>query len=613
MTNIKVLGLTTSSEFYIGSNEKNFRINEYLIVEDKKQGDLVFEVVEANTYNRYIPLNIGGDFVDSSVIEALQSIGYIVDDETIYIAKCRLMNEAQYPIETGSEVREPSFEEIKRYLINANRESGLLIGAIKNTDKLHDGMDIELKNLYHMQNDILEEQRDVPFLFNLYEMNQYPHIGVFGGSGSGKSYGLRVILEELMKRKIPTIIFDPHYEMDFQSNSDNPSASIEYTERYSAYTVGRDVGINFKELNSAELKKLLDAAGGMTDAMNATVDLLYRQYDNGKKGVDIYSFETKINDLLEMLSKGSREKIELMLTDGGPEQQQKAMRLLELYDDYNNKINEATLRGIAWRLWRNINDGVFAKDSTPVIDTLKLGHTAIIQGSSRILEVYCSYIGSKLYSMRRKYKDGGTEYFPPFVLVTDEAHNFSPKGYDKAPKAVIKEIAQEGRKYGVFLILATQRPTLLDETITAQLNSKFIFRTVRSTDIQTIREETDITSEESKRLPYLRTGDLFASVASIGRTISARVRAAETLKPNVENPFDELRNKTEEDDTKLLNFLEPYYPITENDALKIVADLEKNNIKMTVDSFLKKLNSLENKGYLKKEEEIFGNKFVKGE
>ena len=64
VTNIKVLGLTTSSEFYIGSNEKNFRINEYLIVEDKKQGDLVFEVVEANTYNRYIPLNIGGDYVD---------------------------------------------------------------------------------------------------------------------------------------------------------------------------------------------------------------------------------------------------------------------------------------------------------------------------------------------------------------------------------------------------------------------------------------------------------------------------------------------------------------------------------------------------------------------
>lgn len=574
---------------------------------------MVFEVVEANTYNRYIPLNIGGDFVDSSVIEALQAIGYIVDDETIYIAKCRLMNEAQYPIETGSEVREPEFHEIKKYLINANRENGLLIGSIKNTDKLYNGMDLELKNLYHMQNDELEPQGDVPFLFNLFEMNQYPHIGVFGGSGSGKSYGLRVILEELMKRRIPTIIFDPHYEMEFEKNKDNPSAEVEYKDRYSAYRVGIDVGINFKELNSGELKKLLDAAGGMTDAMNATIDILFRQNDSGKKGMDIYAFEAKLNDLIEMKAKGSREKIEAMLTDGGPEQQQKAMRLLELYDDYNNQTNESTLRGIFWRLRRNINDGVFSKDSVPVIETLKLGNTAVIQGSSRILEVYCSYIGSRLYSMRRKYKDGSPDYFPPFVLVTDEAHNFSPKGYDKAPKAVIKEIAQEGRKYGVFLILATQRPTLLDETITAQLNSKFIFRTVRSTDIQTIREETDITGEEAKRLPYLKTGDLFASVASIGRTISARVRAAETLKPNVENPFDELKYRVDEDDNKLLDLLETYYPIGESDFIKILSDLEKNNIRMTADTFKTKLGSLVNKGYLNIEESIFGNKYTKGE
>lgn len=574
---------------------------------------MVFEVVEANTYNRYIPLNIGGDFVDSSVIDALQAIGYIVDDETIYIAKCRLMNEAQYPIETGSEVREPEFHEIKKYLINANRENGLLMGSIKNTDKLYNGMALELKNLYHMQNDELEPQGDVPFLFNLFEMNQYPHIGVFGGSGSGKSYGLRVILEELMKRRIPTIIFDPHYEMEFEKNKDNPSAEVEYKDRYSAYRVGIDVGINFKELNSGELKKLLDAAGGMTDAMNATIDILFRQNDSGKKGMDIYAFEAKLNDLIEMKAKGSREKIEAMLTDGGPEQQQKAMRLLELYDDYNNQTNESTLRGIFWRLRRNINDGVFSKDSVPVIETLKLGNTAVIQGSSRILEVYCSYIGSRLYSMRRKYKDGSPDYFPPFVLVTDEAHNFSPKGYDKAPKAVIKEIAQEGRKYGVFLILATQRPTLLDETITAQLNSKFIFRTVRSTDIQTIREETDITGEEAKRLPYLKTGDLFASVASIGRTISARVRAAETLKPNVENPFDELKYRVDEDDNKLLDLLETYYPIGESDFIKILSDLEKNNIRMTADTFKTKLGSLVNKGYLNIEESIFGNKYTKGE
>lgn len=79
------------------------------------------------------------------------------------------------------------------------------------------------------------------------------------------------------------------------------------------------------------------------------------------------------------------------------------------------------------------------------------------------------------------------------------------KAFESASKPILKEVAQEGRKYGVFLILATQRITLLDDTITAQLNTKFILRTVRESDIMTIKEETDISSDDAKRLPYLTT------------------------------------------------------------------------------------------------------------
>src|SRR5690606_13595486 len=120
-------------------------------------------------------------------------------------------------------------------------------------------------------------------------------------------------------------------------------------------------------------------------------------------------------------------------------------------------------------------------------------------------------------------------------------HNFAPKAIDSPAKSIIKEIAQEGRKYGVFLILATQRPTLLDETTTAQLNTKFVFRTVRGTDIATLKEETDLTQEEGKRLPYLRSGDTFVSSAAYGRTLFIRIRAAYTRSPHLLNPFDELR------------------------------------------------------------------------
>lgn len=109
--------------------------------------------------------------------------------------------------------------------------------------------------------------------------------------------------------------------------------------------------------------------------------------------------------------------------------------------------------------------------------------------------------------------------------MTDEAHNFAPKGVDSPPKGVLKEIAQEGRKYGAFLILATQRPTLLDETITAQLNTKFVFRTVRGTDIATLREETDLTAEEENVSPICGPGtpsSLPPSLAGPSLSVSGR-------------------------------------------------------------------------------------------
>ena len=208
------------------------------------------------------------------------------------------------------------------------------------------------------------------------------------------------------------------------------------------------------------------------------------------------------------------------------------------------------------------------------------------------------------------YKKTSAEYFPPFIVVTDEAHNFAPKGYDSPSKSILKEISQEGRKYGVFLILATQRPTLLDETITAQLNTKFIFRTVRASDIQTIKEETDLTMEESRRLPYLRTGDVFVSSASMGRTIFARVRAAITTSPHTENPFDELKAKANEEDEKFLHVIMSKLPINDTDLLNTIVDIERETkVTYTIDQLEERLKQLVEKNYIKKQETIFGHMY----
>ncbi|HEY8363908.1 MAG TPA: ATP-binding protein [Tissierellaceae bacterium] len=609
---MKVVGITTQQEVYIGSRDRNFRINEFVVIEDPQQKDLLGEVVEAYTFNRYIPLNIGGDFIDNSVLESLKSLGYNIDEETIYVAKVRLLNEALYPIQTGSDVRLPKFNEIKNLMIKATKEDGLVLGTIRNTDDMAGEMDQEFKNLlYTFEDNELCPQREIPFILDLKSMYQYPHIGVFGGSGSGKSFGLRVILEELMRHNIPTIVLDPHFEMDFSENAPYfENSEIDFTDRFKCLQVGYHVGVKFQDLSPQDLKNLLDAASPITDAMNNAVDVLFKYNDS------FQSFYDRIKMLIEAQEEGSLEKIENRINQAENEEERKAWeKRKELYLSYDKTCPYSSVRGIMWRLKRLDNEGIFSKDIREIEDGLQRGKLIVIQGNTRILQVFSTYLLNNLYHKRRDYKDSQykntpSDYFPPFIIVTDEAHNFAPKGYNSPSKSILKEISQEGRKYGVFLILATQRPTLLDETITAQLNTKFIFRTVRASDIQTIKEETDLTVEETRRLPYLRTGDVFISSAAMGRTIFARIRAAITSSPHTENPFDELKNKEKEDEDRFLNMIKTKLPIMETDLINLISELEKEyDVTFTVNSLEDRLKTLAKKGLICREETIFGYKY----
>lgn len=608
---MKVVGITSQQEVYIGSRERNFRINEFLIIEDDVQGDIIGEIVEARTYNRYIPLNLGGDFVDSSVLESLRALGYDVDDETIYIAKLRLFNEALYPVLTGSDVRVPKFHEIKDFLLTTEADEGFVLGVIRNTDDLYEDMEDKYKGLVEtFEEGKILSQKEVPYIMDIKSMHQYPHIGIFGGSGSGKSFGLRVMLEEIMEKNIPAIVLDPHYEMDF-AKADN-SFNKDYSQGFKILEIGVDTGIKFENLSLGDIKNLLNAASTITDAMINVVNNMF------VRGNSYNSFMSKMLYLIEAQEEGGGDRIQMKIDYAeSPEERQEWEKKKEIWQKYDKQCNNASVRGVVWRLQRLQNEGIFQKDINEIIDAFMNNRLVVVQGSIEIIRVFSTYLLSKLYHDRRNYKDAhnkkqAADYFPPFIIVTDEAHNFAPKGYEIPTKKTLKEIAQEGRKYGVFLILATQRPTLLDETITAQLNTKFIFRTVRASDIDTIREETDITSEDAKRLPYLRTGDTFISSSQRGRTSFARIRAAHTTGPHSENPFEELKNKNMEEDTEFLKNVRDFFPINPTtDILNIQRELANNYGKnYSLDYIHEKFKTLVEKGIIEVKENFLGEEYI---
>ena len=107
----------------------------------------------------------------------------------------------------------------------------------------------------------------VPFIFDFVKLKQFPHIGLFGGSGSGKSFALNVIMEEINKKRIPNIILDPHYEVNFNNLRKDVPKNLEYDYSKNSVIlyVGKDIGINFTELNVDELCDILQFSGDIVN------------------------------------------------------------------------------------------------------------------------------------------------------------------------------------------------------------------------------------------------------------------------------------------------------------------------------------------------------------
>ncbi|GAE31730.1 ATP-binding protein [Halalkalibacter hemicellulosilyticus] len=608
---MQIVGVTTQHEVYVASKTHKFRMNEMLVIEDDSLYQPKGEVVETFSYNRYIPMGFDKGIADDQVLKTLEQIGYDIGSDDIHLAKARLFEEAIQPIQTGAQVRHPHFEEIQHLLVKAQPEDGLILGEVKSTDFISETLPSPLTGLLSIHDHHgLREQNGVPFIFDIRSMQQYPHIGVFGGSGSGKSFGLRVMLEELMKLHIPSLVFDPHFEMNFAAQTEGIEGRS-YEQNYTVVQIGKDVGVDFSALTTRDVERLLAAAGSLTESMINVIQSIHKRKDSYQ------SFSDRIAHLAEALEMG-KQKVEGFLHDGGMtrEEMERYQLFKRLLDQYGS-LPLASVKGIQWRVHRLHQAGLFQQNIRAIEEGMYAGKLVVVQGAVWLLQVFSSYVIGALYGKRRAYRDAKLqhmqgEFFPPFLVVTDEAHNFAPKGFDAPAKSVLKEIAQEGRKYGVFLIFATQRPTLLDETITAQLNTKFVFRTVRGTDIQTIKEETDLTAEEGKRLPYLRSGDAFVSSAIMGRTMAIRIRMAHSTSPHTLNPFDELEQMNAKGVDELISVLDEHLPFAEMDIMTLLPHLNTAAKKSwDVQAWKKELERLSEDGYIKKEKTPFATMYTR--
>ncbi|MFQ8775680.1 MAG: ATP-binding protein [Finegoldia magna] len=595
----RVVGMTDQIECFVASKYDRLRINEYMIVEDIKQGDILCQVTETHSVNEFMESNTADSYITKEQILKLQAVGYNISEGIKYIYKFRVMDDPAFAIEAGSTVRKPKFDEIKHLFYSGTIDKSLEIGIIKNTEEIYKSCPVEYKNLLKIMdsNQKVHDQEELVYLFNYYNMIEYPHIGIFGGSGSGKSYGLRVVIEELMKKSVPTIVFDPHNQMVFKDRT-LENYGVDFSDKFEVLKVGEDLGINFPDLNRYELISLIETQGELTESMKSAYEAILDKDSITQSSANAFL------DYLTTISKALSDKEED--TTG-------------YYERFSQLVNVDSLQAVIRRFNRLLNTDIFLNTSQKLFEALKDGETVIIQGTQKMLNLYASYAVNSCYRKRRRYVDAMTnEYFPIICMVFDEAHNFCGSDQISVTRRIIKEIAQEGRKYGVFLILASQRMAAIEQTTIAQLSTKFIFRISTEKDLEVIRKETDLSSEEIRRLPYLSNGDVFISQAQIGKTLFARIRLAHTTQPKFKNPFDEMYRmlqinvqKKNQSDMELFNMLKEdnVFPIT-LDLFRICKIIEeRHNIKMSVNDLENKLNKLSNDGYITKKKSIMGESY----
>jgi hypothetical protein len=99
----------------------------------------------------------------------------------------------------------------------------------------------------------------------------------------------------------------------------------------------------------------------------------------------------------------------------------------------------------------------------------------------------------------------------PLLLVYEEAHKYVPNSdlaKYRASKQSIERIAKEGRKYGVSLLLASQRPSEISETIFAQCNNFLALRLTNPNDQNYVKRLLpDTLGNLVEKMPTLRAGE----------------------------------------------------------------------------------------------------------
>jgi hypothetical protein len=121
---------------------------------------------------------------------------------------------------------------------------------------------------------------------------------------------------------------------------------------------------------------------------------------------------------------------------------------------------------------KNYNDNAFCHDKER---TSQITIVDVSQLPFEVLETVTALLGRLIIEFVSHFLPEQRGQFP-IVIVLEEAQNYIAEKTESVAKTVFERIAREGRKYGISLVVCSQRPSELSKTVLSQCNSFIIHR-----------------------------------------------------------------------------------------------------------------------------------------
>lgn len=418
------------------------------------------------------------DTVLSSTRDQLEAVGLILgttpeDDVT-------KLKPLTYPVKPASSVWHPPAEYIRELLVGGREdERKALIGSL-------------------IARDDVEVTLSAPRLVAR-------HLAILAMTGGGKTVAARRIIRELISLRYPLVILDPHGDYvglaKCQDVLRKEAPGCEIKLFYPELLVQKDG----EELVT---KLVSQMTSGFTEAQIGYVSGLYDRLP-AKEAEQALEYIGRLLAKIESDLAGGASPSGA----GGGNWRGTLAAARRSFRIVQDKLKRMRITSEQLRKSNKLKSFPFVPLPSPFSkpeEIVRPGQVSVLYLGGYDHITQCSIVAITMEALF-ECRANLTGRIAPFMTVVEEAHTFIPSvregTQDAVSLPVLRRIITEGRKFGTGLMLISQRPSRLDETIVSQCNSFLILRLVNPRDQTFVRAIMEnLTESDARMIPGFGPG-----------------------------------------------------------------------------------------------------------